>query len=270
MLCARIAACILLLIAEAPVLPTRALNLASTNHSRIVYGYVHMAKVAGTNLNGELSMHFERVCGNKGNSYDAFQHNLRVNSSGMTSVLGRTNFKDIYGHKSGGFNSRGSFGQDNLLEIGIENCDFIANEGGWPFWTAVAATLGAHQRRLELHVPCRDPVDHLMSMCNFHGNEFDCSLRDSDLFKNIDRCLLFMSRFGDGLKRVRNIDLRCFDNALTFSEYLPFMSKRLQRKKIEASYVYRTSNEERKRAMECIWDDANSQVRHDINSNYCH
>ena len=37
----------------------------------VVYGHVHMAKTAGTEINGELAMHFERVCGNKGYSYDA-------------------------------------------------------------------------------------------------------------------------------------------------------------------------------------------------------
>ena len=40
---------------------------------QVVIGHVHMAKTSGTTLNGNLSMHFERVCGHKGYSYDAYQ-----------------------------------------------------------------------------------------------------------------------------------------------------------------------------------------------------
>lgn len=31
-----------------------------------IFGHVHMAKTAGTEINGELAAHFERVCGHKG------------------------------------------------------------------------------------------------------------------------------------------------------------------------------------------------------------
>ena len=41
----------------------------------VLYGHVHIAKTAGTTVNGELAMHYERVCGHKGYSYDAFQTN---------------------------------------------------------------------------------------------------------------------------------------------------------------------------------------------------
>ena len=37
----------------------------------IIYGHVHMAKTAGTEINGMLSMRYERICGTKGYSYDA-------------------------------------------------------------------------------------------------------------------------------------------------------------------------------------------------------
>ena len=31
-----------------------------------IFGHIHMAKTAGTEINGELAAHFERVCGHKG------------------------------------------------------------------------------------------------------------------------------------------------------------------------------------------------------------
>ena len=31
-----------------------------------IFGHVHIAKTAGTEINGELAAHFERVCGHKG------------------------------------------------------------------------------------------------------------------------------------------------------------------------------------------------------------
>ena len=40
-----------------------------------IFGLLHMAKTAGTTINGQLANQFERVCGNKGWSYDAYQAN---------------------------------------------------------------------------------------------------------------------------------------------------------------------------------------------------
>ena len=39
----------------------------------VIYGHVHIAKAGGTTLNGILANKFERVCGHKGYSYDAYQ-----------------------------------------------------------------------------------------------------------------------------------------------------------------------------------------------------
>ena len=48
--------------------------------SRVI-GHVHIAKTAGTEINGELALRFERICGHKGYSYDYFQYNNRVSES---------------------------------------------------------------------------------------------------------------------------------------------------------------------------------------------
>jgi hypothetical protein len=55
------------------------------------------------------------------------------------------------------------------MKIGYEDCDWISIErhavflsqfASWPF-------------PMELHLPCRDPLDNLMSQCNFQGIVFD-------------------------------------------------------------------------------------------------
>ena len=43
----------------------------------IVVGHIHIAKTGGTSINGMAANEFERVCGNKGYSFDFFQSNRR-------------------------------------------------------------------------------------------------------------------------------------------------------------------------------------------------
>lgn len=47
-------------------------------HQKVVYGHVRMTKTAGTEINAELALRAERVCGNKGYSLNAYQEN-RIN-----------------------------------------------------------------------------------------------------------------------------------------------------------------------------------------------
>ncbi len=53
----------------------------------VIYGHVHMAKTMGTTINGNLSMHYERICGHKGYSYDAYNTNEMVRSNGFLVVV---------------------------------------------------------------------------------------------------------------------------------------------------------------------------------------
>ena len=47
----------------------------------MIYGHVHMAKTGGSFVNGALALNYERVCGEKGYSYDAFQANWRYRNN---------------------------------------------------------------------------------------------------------------------------------------------------------------------------------------------
>ena len=55
----------------------------------VIFGHVHMTMTGGSTLNGMLASRYENVCGNKGNSYDYFQHNERVRKQGKSWALNR-------------------------------------------------------------------------------------------------------------------------------------------------------------------------------------
>eukprot|EP01083_Nonionella_stella_P224429 798880_1 len=96
----------------------------------VVYGHVHIGKTAGTSLNGNLSLQFERICGHKGYSYDAFQFQQRSKSEANW-MHSKDLISEVY---DGGFN-RGRVPEQIMDEIGYEDCDWISHEVEWPFCT---------------------------------------------------------------------------------------------------------------------------------------
>lgn len=117
-------------------------------------------------------MHFERVCGHKGYSFPAYQTILRRAQGKEKGLASRVDVEE-------------------MKRMGFEDCDWISQEDGWSFWKQFESW----DQPIELHVPCRDPMDHLLSMCKFRfGQErrFNCS---GDVIKEADRCLdWFMGR----------------------------------------------------------------------------
>ena len=71
------------------------------DNNNVVYGHIHMAKTAGSTINGRLSLDFERVCGNKGYSFDSYRR------KGL-------------GHS-----------WDEFKKWGWEDCDYLSWETGW-------------------------------------------------------------------------------------------------------------------------------------------
>jgi len=222
----------------------------------VTYGFLHMAKTGGTDINGQLAMHYERVCGNKGYSYDAHQTNLRYQTSGNTWAGQKMkNAQDIYSKQNPSKN-RGKVSSSSMKEIGFEDCDYVALETGHNFWDS---TFRNWYRPLELHVPCRDPIDHLMSMCNAVKKKIDCSAKSArEIDAAIRGCEVFLSsRFSLRLTNIKNIHLKCFRAPLEINEYIHYMGKRLERKSFETTYIHRDTNRKRKKENECIWKDTN-------------
>eukprot|EP00588_Corethron_pennatum_P004256 CAMPEP_0194283208 /NCGR_PEP_ID=MMETSP0169-20130528/24871_1 /TAXON_ID=218684 /ORGANISM="Corethron pennatum, Strain L29A3" /LENGTH=361 /DNA_ID=CAMNT_0039028757 /DNA_START=184 /DNA_END=1269 /DNA_ORIENTATION=- len=149
--------------------------------------------------------------------------------------------------KEEGFTNHGHYVPALMVEVGFQDCDYVANEIGAKFW---AHTFGEWHRPLELHVPCRDPVDLLLSMCNYQKIEFTCK---SNFKEEIDLCFgKENQRFDTELLTHPNIHLKCFRSPHSLVKYLDYMGERLEKKEIIDEYVPRDSNKPRQRSEECL------------------
>ena len=213
-----------------------------------------MAKTAGTEINVVLSLKFERVCGHKGYSYDATQTNERWknwknNRSGAN--LHRYQANDAYSQLDSQY-SRARVPFEVMTEIGFDDCDYISLEETAMSW---------FERELppipiELHVPCRNPIDHLLSMCNFYGREFSClSMSNESIDRQIESCNVFLDRFDYNLSQLPRASLRCF-KPIPIEPYVEYMSRFLQRKRFEATLSHRDTNNPRIKSNECLWHNA--------------
>ena len=136
-------------------------------------------------------------------------------------------------------------------EIGYHDCDYISEERPWKFWQKLTESFV--NIPIELHVPCRDPIDHLMSHCNHVGRRFNCS--SIDLLAETKSCLIQMDRFNNTLLTVENMSVKCYAYELQFTDYMNYITPKLQLKRIQSDYVHRDSNLPRYQTEECIWED---------------
>ncbi|KAL7517483.1 hypothetical protein ACHAWX_002402 [Stephanocyclus meneghinianus] len=217
------------------------------NHPPILYGHVHMAKTGGTSLNGILANKFENVCGHKGYTYDAYQENERAkNHSGIVKAPRGDNW------------SRSRVRPTEMTLIGYEDCDYISHETNWKFWKNTFGNGTFHGMRMELHVPCRNRIEHLMSQCNFHAPkklELSCNATtDEELFKSVNKCLLQLDRYDHEL--LKHFEVKCFDFDKQFTGYVHYMSGILNRRRFESEpFIKRETNDARNKTEECIWNN---------------
>lgn len=211
----------------------------------VTYCHVHMAKTAGTSLNMELANQYERVCGHKGYSFDFFQSNARAAKNPYRDIQ---NLADSVSKEYNEF-SRERVHADIMRERGYEDCDWISLEGKWTKWKEISRRVGP----LELHVPCREPVDHLMSMCNMWNHQFDCQA--ANITKEVGRCLIHSDRFSSkGLSSIDNVNsVRCFPYKTQFVAYKAAMDKVLENRKVVGNVTTLETNQKRNMPKECIW-----------------
>ncbi|CAE7249874.1 unnamed protein product [Symbiodinium natans] len=219
----------------------------------VLYGHIHMAKTGGSYVNGAAALKYERVCGHKGYSYDAFQANLRyaqnANRADSFSWVGSVNWP--------GYN-RQKVPYPIMEEIGYEDCDLVSHEQPWTYWKRYSSW-----SKVELHLPCRDPIEHLLSQCNHNLKTLDCS--DEKLLLRSKQCLIFPERFDYKLTQsedeFRNFTVKCFNYSST-SKYIDYLGTKLQKKRVQAKYTYRPVNAKRNRSNECLlW---NATARHRV------
>lgn len=181
-------------------------------------------------------------------SYDAFQFYKRMEKKAdslQASTLSLTDGgPDLISHTYRDYN-RGRVHHEVMDEIGFEDCDYISLEAKWNAWINISKVWP-----LELHVPCRDPLEHLMSQCNHGHQQFDCSA--PDLKDQVKKCVVTDRRFNMRLTSLPNVTMKCF-NAVPVEPYLEYMDHFLQRRRLETKYIHRSTNKHRDREQECIW-----------------
>ena len=229
----------------------------------VIYGHVHLAETGGSYVNRALALKYERVCGVSGYSYDAFRTNLKFEKNSLhVDTIGRS-FPN---------HSRWMVPDRIQEEIGYEDCEYLSMDVQWQWWKRFTSW----QVRVELHVPCREPVDHLLSQCNrvgpweififafigferiifrkifervlrqilrailgnYKSRKFNCK---GDLEEEIRKCLNgTIDRFDHALVQSQlfpNFNTRCFNASLS-KEYVEYMGKKLQPRRFQADIAY--------------------------------
>ena len=147
-------------------------------HSSVVYGHVHIGKTGGTSLNGNLSVQYERVCGNKGASFSGIQANELVLSGKTVSRKDAYEPQYVPNKLPNGCNKvnlQTRIARSTLDEIGYEDCDYISKETwdheDWEFWnkTFTKYFLGTGVQAMELHVVSRRPSQRLRNATPQHA-----------------------------------------------------------------------------------------------------
>eukprot|EP00934_Nitzschia_sp_Nitz4_P000713 Nitzschia sp. Nitz4//scaffold28_size193895//134169//135370//NITZ4_001674-RA/size193895-exonerate_est2genome-gene-0.135-mRNA-1//-1//CDS//3329546009//713//frame0 len=235
-----------------------------------VFGLVHMAKTAGTYINSYLAANYERVCGNKGNSFNiASRYRLVRETAESLLRQNKTpcyNLKCKFGKNKEPFQPAG----ENQKQ-GFEDCDYIALEQQPYVWGELAQTLSesplsdsdkeipssdTHPVQIQLHVPCRDPIDHLLSQCNHRRRKFECTPNATIWQTTIDNCMVEPKRFRyESWSENPLLQVKCFSDSQVPS-YLEYMSGMLQpRRRKVVDYVNLSSNRARKKSKECLLSD---------------
>ena len=222
-------------------------NITMRRQADLVYGHLHIAKTAGSTINTVLALYFDNVCGHKGYSYDAVQS---FDQRG----------EDLFSKNYPGF-SRRRVPQKLMAEIGFENCDWISQESNWKFWEQFSSW----PAKLQIHIPCRDPIDHIMSIFNHKNKKFRC---DSSWKNQIDQALrVGGNRFSKQMLDIRNLEFKCvrFQHFIDGS-YFRFMLDKLRERRIKrrVANLNRKMNKKRNKDAECVWQD--KKLQKDMNA----
>ena len=218
-----------------------------------MYGHVHLAKTAGTELNGELAIHYERVCGHKAYSYDAYSvNNVAEKNIGTPGKAIR-----LAAQNSGRGVNPGRVSKSIIEEIGYHDCDWISHEQRFEIWENVSIAIQPFQ--LELHVPCREPIEFLLSMANYKGTNFNCTHAKINLEQETRKHIIYTERYSGLLEQFQKndtsrISMKCF-NPIPIDPYLEHMGKILQPRRMQRSYIHRSMNKPRNKDMECLRHD---------------
>jgi hypothetical protein len=290
-----------------------------------LFAFLHMAKTSGTTVNGILASRYHGICGNKGFDYKIFerlnQNYTYVAKDDMDDFWNYSLNKNFNAKKNGYVSKIPPGLQEELLKGAVsysdgsivesspspnvvndsttpttliggtqtsttttttDTCHYLGAELGWHVWRDIAQIVN---RPLQLHVPCREPIDHFMSMCNELHVTLDCG---KDFATMVQECGKYYHRYNDGLRQPWTatttrtatntetavatastntvmtpkegdyvIDVKCF-NVSRRDEYIDWVGERLpkpSKRRHPKQYTFRATNKPRDVQKECIWKD---------------
>jgi len=156
------------------------------------FGHIHIAKTAGSSFNRILARRYYGVCGHKGYSFmQPFPDVIK-------------NIKDPkYPH-----NHRNRVAEARMKDWGYHNCALVSIEDKWSKWQEITSVFRKNKVETVALLPCRDPIDHFMSMCNHKGIDVRKLFNHSSCRAAQD-CLLGNNRFSTKM-------LSFFDKTILF------------------------------------------------------
>ena len=176
-----------------------------------IFFHAHLAKTAGSTFNRIVARRYYGVCGHKGYS---FAQKYSDETHGQTD------------------SAHPGFGLDRvhptrMSEWGYQNCAFISHETSWQdlgniandtVWYMDGPNISSTRvPQTKLLVPCRDPVDHLLSQCNHMGQNF------TNLAISLGNCASVIASCQLAWKRYDHRLIPYFDKVVLF-EYEAFDS----------------------------------------------
>ncbi len=116
--------------------------------------HAHIAKTAGSTLNRFAARRYHATCGRKGMSFEQpFEYDFSQNGV----------FQEIHGT---------SDGIRLMQEWGLHNCGLISIEQPHFSWAEITNSEAFEAQKTAVMIPCRDPIDHILSQCNFRNLSF--------------------------------------------------------------------------------------------------
>lgn len=211
--------------------------------TRPLIGHIHVAKTGGSFLNQLLANEYENVCGNKGYSFDFYQA-TKKHMIYKDKLHQKDSITRLYPNS---YFSRLCIPLSIMLERGFENCDYLSIEQNIFFWQRFKEW----PRKLELHLPCRDPVEHFLSQVNHRGLNIDCSTFVPS--KDAHNYTFFLDR----RFKIENIPSFASIKCMKFEDQFTIYPKRIGLRKKNPEAVFpnmkiRSKSAARNREQECI------------------
>jgi len=186
-----------------------------------VFFHVHLAKTAGSTVNRAVARRYYGVCGHKGYSF----------SQNLEDTVRKTTDARFQG-----------FGLDRvhpsrMESWGFHNCALISHEIGADALMKMVR-LDTFQNVTKTGIiPCREPVDHLLSQCNMrHISVTNLVSKNSSCPEIISKCELGWVRYDDSLLNVFDrIILFRYDD---FGPLIARLDRTMPRRVIELAQAY--------------------------------